>query len=164
MRPTKNLPPDLMKLSPEELEKLIHQNLRALPDRRAPRSLESRVLAAIEARAARPWWKQSYAQWPIAARCVFLLLSGGLVKLAVMATVWAMAGFDRTAFAESFSTQFAWVDRINALMASCIDFAGVVFHSIPAIWLYGGLACFVGLYVTLFGLGAAAYRMLYAQR
>jgi hypothetical protein len=55
-----------MKLSPEQLEKLIHSNLRALPDRRAPRSLESRVHAAIETRAALPWWKQSFAQWPVA--------------------------------------------------------------------------------------------------
>lgn len=42
-------------LSPQDLEKLIHQTLRALPDRKAPRSLEHRVLAAIAARQALPW-------------------------------------------------------------------------------------------------------------
>lgn len=153
-----------MKLSPEELEKLIHHNLRALPDRRAPRTLETRVLAAIQARVALPWWKQSFAQWPVLARCVFLLFSGGLVKLTLMATVWIMGGFDRTLVADAFSTQVTWLERMNAFVASCSQFVGVIFHSIPPIWLYGGLACFVGLYVTLFGLGATAYRLLYARR
>lgn len=164
MRPTKNLPLNAMKLSPEELEQLIHQNLRSLPNRRAPRSLESRVLAAIEARSALPWWRQSFAHWPVAARCVFILLSGGLVKLALMATVWVMGGFDRAVLADAFTTKFGWLERANAVMASSSDFVGTLLHSIPAVWLYGGLACFAGLYVTLFGLGATAYRMLYAHR
>src|SRR6266542_4058409 len=51
----------------------------------------------LRARASLPWWKQSFAQWPMAARCVFLLLSGGLVKVALMITVWVMGGFERAA-------------------------------------------------------------------
>ncbi len=90
-----------MKNSPEDFEKFIHQALRSLPDRRAPRSLESRVFAAIEARASLPWWKHSFADWPLAARCVFLLFTGGLVKLALMATVWAMAGFESSQLASA---------------------------------------------------------------
>jgi len=35
-----------MKPTPEELERIIHQTLRSLPPRRAPHSLESRVLVA----------------------------------------------------------------------------------------------------------------------
>jgi len=161
---TKNLLNDIMKHSPEELEKFIHQSLRSLPDRRAPGTLEARVLAAIQARASLPWWKQSFAQWPMAARCVFLLLSGGLVKVALMVTVWVMGGFERAAFVEAFSTQFAWLERINSLVASCTESVALVFHSIPAVWLYGGIACFAGLYLTLFGIGATAYRMLYTNR
>ena len=42
-----------------------------------------------------------------------------------------------------------------------LNFGTELFNRIPSLWLYGGLA-FVGLmYVTLFGLGAAAYRTLY---
>ena len=153
-----------MKHSPEELEKLIHQTLRSLPDRRAPRTLESRVLAAVQAQAALPWWKRSFAQWPLVARCVLLLLSGGVIKGALFATVWVMAGFDRAAWASAFTTQFAWVERINSVVAGCGEFVTILFHSIPPVWLYGGLACFAGLYLTLFGLGATAYRVLYANR
>lgn len=153
-----------MKRSPEELERLIHQALRSMPDRRAPRSLESRVMAAIEARAARPWWKQSFAQWPIAARCVFLLLSGGLVKVVLMALVWAMAGFDGAQFASAFSSQFSWIERVAAVFTGIGDFFALVFRNIPSLWLYGGLAILAGIYTALFGLGAAAYRTLFANR
>jgi len=153
-----------MKHSPEELEKLIHQTLRSLPDRRAPRSLETRVLAAIAARAALPWWKQSFAQWPAVARVGFLIFSAGLIKVGLLAAVWAMAGFDGAQFTNAFATQFAWIDRISAVIGGIGDFCSLVFHSIPTLWLYGGLALFAGIYAALFGLGATAYRALYANR
>ena len=153
-----------MKRSPEELEKLIHQTLRSVPDRRAPRSLEARVLAAIQTQAALPWWKKSFLQWPLAARCLFLLGSGLLVKLALMASVWAMAGFDAKQYTTAFSTQFAWVNRLGNALASIGDFLSVLWHSIPPLYLYAGLTCLAGLYLALFGLGAAAYRAFYANR
>lgn len=153
-----------MKPLPEDFEKRLHQTLRSLPDRPAPRTLESRVLAAIAARAALPWWKKSFAQWPVAARCVFLLFSGGLVKVALLAAVWITGGFDRSNFAAAFSTQFGWIERLQNIFTGLGDFTALLLHSIPPIWLYGGLACLAGVYVTLFGLGAAAYRTLYASR
>jgi len=104
-----------MKHSPEDLEKFIHQTLRSLPARRAPHSLEARVRAAIEARAALPWWKQSFAQWPVAARFAFVIASAGLAKLAIMAVVWGMAGFDGTEFANAFSTQLGWIQTVSAV-------------------------------------------------
>jgi hypothetical protein len=153
-----------MKHSPEDLEKFIHRTLRALPDRRAPRSLESRVLAAIEARAAQPWWKQSFAEWPIAARCVFLLFTAGLVKFAVMATMWAMAGVENSHLASTFTLELASLERIGGVFAGIRDFCALLFRSIPSVWLYGGLAAVAAIYATLFGLGATAYRALYSNR
>ena len=41
---------DPKKMTPEELEQFIHRELRALPPRKAPMSLEARVQAAVEAR------------------------------------------------------------------------------------------------------------------
>ncbi len=153
-----------MKHSPEDLEKYIHQTLRSLPARRAPHSLESRVRAAIEARAALPWWKQSFAQWPLAARAVFIVASAGIAKLAIMGVVWAMAGFDGAQFANAFSTQIGWFQTASAVIDGVGDFCRTVFRNLPPLWLYGGLA-FVGLmYTSLLGLGAAAYRTLFANR
>lgn len=147
-----------------KLERLIHQTLRELPARRAPRSLEGRVLAEIARRAALPWWRKSFAHWPMAARAVFLLLSAGLVKLALMATVWVMAGFDNLQFREAISTKFAWVEALGVVARTLIEAGNSSLQNLPALWLYGGIAVVGALYVTLFGLGAAAYRALYAHR
>ena len=153
-----------MKHSPEQLEKLIHQTLRSLPAQRAPHSLEARVLAAIEARAALPWWKQSFVRWPLAARVAFFVGSAGVAKLGLMGVVWAMAGFDRVQFTSAFSTQFTWIQTTSAVVANVGDFFGLLYRSIPPLWLYGGLAFVALMYAALFGLGAAAYRTLYANR
>ena len=153
-----------MPRSPEDLEKLIHQTLRALPDRRAPHALEARVLAAIQQRAARPWWLRSYVDWPLAARCGFLLVSGGFVKVALLATVWVMADFDGAQFASAFATPFVWFTQAEAVMAGIVNFFAVVVRNIPSLWLYGGLAVAASTYMTLFGIGAAVYRTLHSNR
>ena len=153
-----------MKTSPEELEKLIHQTLRSLPDRRAPRSLEARVHAAIAARAALPWWKQSYAQWPLAARCVFLVVSGTLAAGVIALAVWTMTGFRSSEVAHAFATPLLWIELIRGAAIGIGEFCALIVRNIPAVWLYGGLAVFAAAYATLFGIGAAAYRALVANR
>lgn len=153
-----------MKPSPDELEKLMHQTLRSLPDRRAPRTLEARVLAAIAARAELPWWKQSYARWPLAVRCAFLLVSGAIAKAVIMATVGVMSGAEGAQLAHTVAAEFAWIGRLSAAVATLGDFGALLLRSIPPIWLYGSLAGFALVYATLFGLGATAYRTLYANR
>jgi hypothetical protein len=152
------------KKSPEHLERAIHQTLRSLPSRRAPRSLELRVLAELERLAALPWWKKSFAHWPLAARSVFLLLSVALVKLAIMAAVWIMTGFDSAAYADALSAQFTWVQTGLSVARSMWDLSSTLFSRIPPLWLYGTAAIVAALYAALFGLGAAAYRTLYASR
>jgi hypothetical protein len=156
-----NLPPENHS---EKLERAIHQTLRALPPRRAPRSLEARVFAELERRAALPWWRQSFAHWPLPARAVFLLVSVALVKLTLMTTVWVMGGFDATAFTSAFSTQLSWAQTGLSAVRGVTDFAAIIFRSIPPIWFYGTVAFAAALYAALVGLGAAAYRTLYASR
>jgi hypothetical protein len=148
----------------DPLERFVHQALREVPSRRAPRTLESRVLAELARRAALPWWRKSFVHWPIAARGLFIVFSAGFVKLALMAAVWIMAGFDSAQFTEAFSTQFAWMETGVALIRAVTESAQVIFRSIPTLWLYGGLAFIGALYFALFGLGAAAYRTLYVSR
>lgn len=149
------------KPSPEDLEKLIHQTLRALPDREAPRSLEHRVLAAIAARQALPWWRQSFGHWPAAARGAFVVVS------AVLAAAM-LAGFFR-ATGEVQATSMlagplaAWA-RLQAFAGAISDVGGVIWRSIPSLWIYGALAFAATMYAAFFGLGAAAYRTFFAQR
>lgn len=148
----------------EKIEGAIHQALRALPARRAPRNLEARVFAELERRAALPWWRQSFAHWPLAARAIFLIGSVALVKLVLMASAWVMAGFDLTAFTAASPPSVAWIEITISLARGVAEFCSVVYRSIPPLWLYGAAAFVAALYAALFGLGAAAYRTLYVSR
>src|SRR2546427_8626840 len=66
----------------KRLENGIHRELRKLPELIAPRTLISRVMAAIEARLRLPWYRQSWQVWPLALRgvslVILLALFGGL--------------------------------------------------------------------------------------
>lgn len=147
----------------EHLERLVHQTLRELPLRRAPRSLENRVQAEIARRAALPWWRKSFAHWPLAAQVGFIALSFGLVKLALSVGMWVMDGYDSAQFTTVMAQQFAWLESLRAVARAIGSFCEIMVRNIPPLWLYGGLLVFAAMYATLFGLGAAAYKALRAQ-
>ena len=149
------------KMTPEELEQFIHQNLRALPARRAPRSLESRVLAAIEQRAMIPWYHKSWSYWPAAVRGAFLAGATGVTGALVTAFYLMCNGADASAIAAQAGERLNLFIKIYHLATWIADFGAQVLGSIPPLWLYGSLALVAALYATFFGLGAFAYRMLY---
>src|SRR4051794_7570835 len=62
------------------LEQLVCDVARTQPLRRAPASLEGRVLAQL---APAPWWRRGFTNWPLAARAAFLVASIGFVRLAL---------------------------------------------------------------------------------
>lgn len=148
----------------QRLERALQETLRNLPPRPAPASLEDRVLAEIARRAALPWWRKSYAHWPVAARAAFLLVSGGVAKLVLMVVAWAQADFQSAAFTSAFGPLILRVREAIDLADSLVDFCWAAIQSIPPLWLYGGLGAIALMYVMLFGVGAFAYRTLYARR
>lgn len=150
--------------SQEELERTIHRTLRELPTRRAPATLEQRVLAELQRRAALPWWRKSFAHWPLGARAGFIVVCAGMVKFAMMLTVWVTSGFDAPAFRTAFAQPYAWMENIVAVVNAITSFVEIMLRNIPALWLYGGLAFIAAMYATLFGLGAAAYKVLRTSR
>lgn len=149
---------------PAPLERALHATLRALPPRHAPRTLEARVLGELARRAALPWWQQSFAHWPPAARAAFLLALVALVKLTLTAAVWVLAGFDAGAWGAAVATPFSWAQTGVNLGRGIADFFALIFRSIPPVWLYGTVAFVAAMYVALVGLGAVAYRTLYVSR
>ena len=148
----------------EKLERLVSNALRDLPSRRAPSSLEMRVQAEIARRAALPWWRKSFAYWPAAARATFVAASVGAVALVFVAFSHVTSTVNTTAVQNTFATDLHWIQVARSLLDTIIQSAAAVIGSISPIWLYGGAATIAALYVALFGLGAAAYRTLYASR
>ncbi len=152
------------RMTPEQLEKMVHSALRALPDRRAPATLEARVRAAIEMRAAIPWWHQSWSHWPQGVRAAFLGFCGGLAGLLVFAGIYVQAGFDSAQFHGAVAPALALADRLLNIGRGVGGIITLVARSIPTWWLYGAIAFVAGLYAMLFGLAATAYRILWTPR
>lgn len=149
--------------TPEDIEQRLHQALRGLPARRAPSSLEQRVLAAIAERQARPWWHQSYAYWPTPVRVAFFVLSAALAAVVIGAASTILPGFGATA-GQPVEATLGWFAQLRATGATLVDVGGRLLPSVSLSWIYIGVAVITALYATLFGLGAAAYRVLWQSR
>jgi hypothetical protein len=141
-----------MQDSKQKLERFIDQALRQQVPLRAPAGLQARVLFELARRAALPWWRMSFAHWPLAARAGFIVACGALIKLAFSSTTWVLGAAEAPAASV----------RNGAHVASSLgDVVRILFDSIPSHWLYLAAALGVAMYLTLFGVGAAAYRTLY---
>lgn len=144
------------------LERLLDRMLRELPARRAPTTLESRVLGELARRDALPWWRRSFAHWPQSARTAFVSMCVFFAGLAFVAGGWAVSSFNSL---PGFGVLAMPGTRqaVMALSAAQLAAAGIA-RAVPPEWIYGGLAVGAALYGTLFGLGAAAYRTLFLKQ
>ena len=145
----------------EKLERFVGHVLKRQPLRNAPASLEARVFAAIEQRAARPWWRDSFLHWPIPARVAFLLASFGIVKLALMGVMWLITDSQTTPVVERSVSLY---EHSASFLATLRSLVSTLIHAIPPQWLAGAIALTALLYVALFILGATAYRTLYVNK
>jgi hypothetical protein len=137
----------------KDLERTITQALRDQPLRRAPATLERRVLAQVEARAAVAHWRRGFAHWPIAARVAFLAASVGVVKVALFVAMWLSTPLDSRASAFDLPSQIAWLQTLFVAVGS-------IARTVPSLWVHAGIAVFAIMYVALFGIGASAYRTM----
>jgi hypothetical protein len=146
----------------DELETTVNRALREVPLRRAPSSLESRVLAEIVRRAALPWWRQDFARWPRPARVAFAVMCGSLAAALLAASgFFAPGGALAGAGTRSAGLWLPWARSALTLIDVARELDAALVRAMPPDWLYGVLAAAALLYAALFGLGAAAYRTLY---
>ena len=138
----------------EKLERLIEGVCSSLPQRRAPAELERRVLQELARRAALPWWRMGFAQWPAAAR-------GGLLVVCLsLAALSLTSGLAQRFDLQALQT-WGFVRPFVGLLAVIGNSATLVASLIPPLWIYVTLSVGTGLYLLLFGIGAVAYRTLY---
>jgi hypothetical protein len=145
----------------DPLEPLIDRTLRSLPPLRAPQSLETRVLAEIERRAALPWWKQSFLRWPLPVRALFVLASLGATKGAVDASMWLMDRLRGLPIPGAITEPAASLESVATVTSSLTSAVTALFQGIPVHWLYAAGITAAAMYAALVGLGAIAYRTLY---
>lgn len=141
-----------------DLEEVVGRALRELPPRRAPLTLESRVLAALEPHAARSWRRRGFGRWPWGLRMAFGLTCAALAALTIPSSARLLA--ELGAF---HALMPPWLDGAHAVTDTLRAVTGSFTRSVPANWLYVGLGASAALYAALFGLAIAAYRLLYVQ-
>jgi len=145
-------------------EKSVDAALRNLPPRRAPASLEARVLAAIAAREARPWWRLSFVHWPAPVRVLFLVATATLAAGTVWLLLRALGATPLAEAGELISAPFAWWQESQAAARSLFELVHRSLSPTALAWIYAGIGI-VGLcYATLVGAGAAAYRIFRRAR
>ncbi|HKU14641.1 MAG TPA: hypothetical protein VJQ52_09610 [Steroidobacteraceae bacterium] len=139
----------------DELEQLVTRALRDQPLRRAPDTLERRVLEQLESRAATARWRKGFAHWPLAARFAFLAASLGGAKLALLIANWLTTPIGTSTHSFDLPSQIAWLQTMVVAISS-------VARTVPSVWVHAGIAFLAILYVALFSIGASAYRTVRA--
>jgi hypothetical protein len=142
-----------------DLEVRLGRALRALPDRRAPSTLEARVLDALARRLPLPWWRRSFAEWPVPARVAFGVTSVVLIALSVVVAATANSRFGSLGVAKALSTSMLHDASVFLVITRTLHVSLSSILTSP--WVLGGLAAGAALYAALFGLAIAGYRTLY---
>jgi len=143
----------------EKLERLVSQVLRDQPLRRAPASLEARVLGELAARARLPWWRRGVATWPAAVRVAACAVC---VPLVWVLSLWLAARLV-SASRSSMAGPLATLQGAGHFVASLGTIFSHVVQSIPREWLVGGMIATATVYALLFALVAFGYSMLYPR-
>lgn len=146
----------------EKLERLVGQVLRDQPLRRAPASLEARVLGELAARARLPWWRRGIASWPDAVRVPLIAGCAVCVPLVWILSLW-LARRLVTVTRERMAGPLAGLQATGHALAWLGTTVSQVIQSIPREWLVGGLIATATLYAVLFALVAFGYSMLYPR-
>ncbi len=142
-----------------EMEVRVGQALRTLPDRRAPATLESRVLDALARRVPLPWWRRSFGEWPAPARVAFGVTSAVLVVITVLAVAAATANLGSLGAPPALATPVLRDASVFFVITRSlsVSLASILASS----WVLGCLIASAALYAALFGLAIAGYRTLY---
>jgi hypothetical protein len=143
-----------------QLEQFIGSVLRQQPLRRAPATLEARVLSALESQAVQPAWQLGFSRWPWAARILCLPVGAALVWLSFLTTARLVSlgqALSRSAPASAAESGWRWFESLGLALQAL---GNLVSHAIPQWLLYGGAGVALLMYAAFFGLGAAAFRTL----
>jgi hypothetical protein len=139
-----------------KLERIIDQELRKLPDLPAPQTLAPRVLAAIRARAAKPWWQQSWWNWPLAAQVAFVAVAIAIAGLFTQSG-WMVDDSVRSysqQVTEQATTLSAFLDKLQPL----VNVFAVLWQKGQPLLLYA-VALAMALYLACVGVGTIFVRV-----
>jgi hypothetical protein len=150
-------------MSPQDqykLEASIHRVLRALPDRKAPFSLEGRVLAELSRRAALPWYRKSFAHWPSSVRGCFFVLAVAAAALVVAGLFVLGRTTGAGEITSGIATSRAWLVIARDVVVAAGFKVRAFLAEFPPLVLYGAAAALGLCYAAVAAAGAATFRAL----
>jgi hypothetical protein len=150
-----------MKEDSEKLDRLLHEQLRALPDPPAPRELIPKVLQRLAAPLPSPWWTLPWLEWPRSLQLLSSMALAALLGLAyylrasLLGLLHHSGGLFEGApiFLQQAATAAQTIWKVAERMMGSIHFA----------WLTEAAVVLVALYLCILGVGVVFYRVLAAQ-
>lgn len=142
----------------EPLERVVGRELSKLDGLKAPPGFSRRVRAAIEARAALPWWQQNVWCWPSTARTAFLFTAVLLFLLAASGT-W-LATQEVTSSWNVVSQKFSAFSALWTAVVTVVGWVGTFLQRVVQPWLTWIIALIGLAYLLCMGLGTALFRFV----
>ena len=150
-----------MEIDPQrqvQLERLLDQELKKLPDRKTPPVVLQKTMAVLRARARQPWWQQPWIAWPLPAKLAACFLVLGIIG-ALSTPPWSGFGGAAVRVQQHFSLISTVIDAAGTLLRS----AGLLVGTVPPLLLWGLAAVVAGMYAAFLGIGTALYRVAYTK-
>jgi hypothetical protein len=149
----------------DALEAKANLELRPLPHLKAPATLLPRVMAAIQARQALPWYRRPWQAWPRKIQC---LLGPLMTIFPVLAFYLSRIGWNNLA-TSGVALEVDQKLSLLSLAGSTIDtLANAFWHAGRALMgqpiLLAGIIVSVLMYLACIGIGTACFRVILNQR
>ncbi|HYE32870.1 MAG TPA: hypothetical protein VEH27_15690 [Methylomirabilota bacterium] len=146
----------------QRLEKLIDRKLKMLGERPAPGTLMPRVLAAIAAQKALPWYKRSFQRWPKSAQILFLITAA----VAYVGVIYGISVADSAVNLTEAAKSTAVAENAGAALSffEALFRAGkLLANQLTLPWIAAIAALVMFMSASVVGAGAAIVRLALPQ-
>lgn len=146
-----------------ELERVIHRELRGLPEPKAPETLVHRVMLAVHARERAPWWQRSWLAWPFGFQLVsliVLLFSAGLVSY-LLGAAWD--GVNVASIWQRVIASLAWLQPFAEVATALANAVVIICRAANPLWLLGAAGIIAAAYLVCIGLGTVCVRVAFKR-
>jgi hypothetical protein len=144
-----------------KLEALIHQELRKLPNRRAPQTLGPLVLAAIQAQAQKSWWHRPWTTWPFKFRLAFMVAAVCSATLFLSLSFAVLNGNLTDSFGLKLAQGFGFLLPVWEVLRALSNAALLLTRSINQSLLLALSSLVFMMYLACVGIGTACCRVAF---
>jgi hypothetical protein len=147
----------------KRLEAAIDRELKGLPEFSAPANLVSRVMSAVAARAALPWYRQSWQAWPASLRTAALVMLLAFFGALCFGTweIWQGATF--AAVLHKFGAMFSSVATLATALGTILSAALLLVKQLGTAVIIGLLLAVAFGYAMCIGLGTVYWKLAYSR-